>query len=475
MKRMLILCLALLLLLPALPCAGAETPSETPLPQEIAAFFTGKSFENAQILSRASLSGFGSDDRFFVVIRGKSNDNILYAFKQKNGAWTEDFHTSSAVWQTGHGIRIEVSESGREWTGESYSRPHLYIGQENDTGEYWELTAVFELQKGKWMLHRIAGYTGYDSMLIRDGKISYYRDRESDQIAGTAEGTFQRDLRYVSLDAIPKTLAEARRKLTVAPGLPASTELTVVPVTFTDNQKWDVYSAPDKASLRGANGKARVSTNSWIQVFGTDGDWVLIQYSIDASHYRFGYISSTSLPKKASVPALQFHQTPVWLRAETEMTDDPLYSRDALLTLPEGTPCTWLASFGDWAYIELNLNDLARGFVPLSAITADRVFDMRSQPADSGVPVYEGTITVTHDDRLEAAITVFPDGPLAGQTISRILVTDTPSASPLASLLRDEGGTWFGNCGLGGDVVSVTLTALDESGNPLSPAVRVEW
>ena len=41
--------------------------------------------------------------------------------------------------------------------------------------------------------------------------------------------------------------------------------------------------------------------------------------------------------------------------------------------------------------------------------------------------------------------------------------------------MKDTEGTWFGNCGLGGDVTSVTLTALDENGNPLAPAVRVEW
>ena len=51
-----------------------------------------------------------------------------------------------------------------------------------------------------------------------------------------------------------------------------------------------VYSGPGKQYYREADGKAAVSANDWVQVFGMDGDWVLVQYRIRNALLRFGYI-----------------------------------------------------------------------------------------------------------------------------------------------------------------------------------------
>ena len=293
-------------------------------------------------------------------------------------------------------------------------------------------------------------------------------------VAGSASGTIQRDIRYVRLSAVPKTLAQARATLTVAPSLPASAELRAFPVNFGGARKYDVYSAPGRTSVRGANGRAVVSTNSWIQVFGTENEWVLVHYSIDASHYRFGYISADSLPRNANVPPLSFARSFAWTTRAVALTDDPLYSRSALLSLPEGVQVTRLASLGDWAYVEVSQNDWARGFVPLDALTHNRVFDLRDQPDGSGRPVFDGTLTVTFDDRLEAAAGIAPDGPLYGQSVRMIHVLDGMSGDLLAVLWPAADGRFYGTTGLGGDVTSVTLAALDDQWTTLA-AVRVDW
>ena len=49
----------------------------------------------------------------------------------------------------------------------------------------------------------------------------------------------------------------------VAPLIPEGT-LSAEVVSFTADQMYAVYSAPDSKSLRGAHGKAKVSTNDWI-------------------------------------------------------------------------------------------------------------------------------------------------------------------------------------------------------------------
>ncbi len=336
------------------------------LPSEIESYF---SVGDSTILDYADLTGHGADDCWFVIIRTKEGTNILYCFKQKENGWDVEFRTSDAVPQVSAPLSMIVDTEGIDYGMNATVEPLLCIYQMNVSNEYPELTLRFALEKRKWNLHSIESYIGYDHMLVQNGVVTFFKSTENLEVAGRVYGTLQRDIRYISLSAIPKTLAEAKKKLTVAPDLPQSAELKVYPVTFSGKKKYDVYSAPDKSSIRGANGKARVSTNSWIQVFGTEGDWVLIQYSIDASHYRFGYITKKSLPKKSEVPELAFRYQSVYTINAVNVTDDPLYSRDTLVTLPAGTEVTLLATLGDDAYIEGNAGKQFRGFAPMTSLS----------------------------------------------------------------------------------------------------------
>lgn len=47
---------------------------------------------------------------------------------------------------------------------------------------------------------------------------------------------------------------------------------------------YPVYSGPGKKYYREANGKAQVSANDWVQVFGREGKWALIQYRVKDNH-----------------------------------------------------------------------------------------------------------------------------------------------------------------------------------------------
>lgn len=102
----------------------------------------------------------------------------------------------------------------------------------------------------------------------------------------------------------------------------------------------------------GAKGRARVSTNGWIQVFGAEGDWLLVQYAITPEHCRIGYIDKNALPQDAAVPALTLEAVPAIVSYDVSVTDDPLMSQTPLTRLTENTSVTALASMGDWTYIE---------------------------------------------------------------------------------------------------------------------------
>ena len=140
-------------------------------------------------------------------------------------------------------------------------------------------------------------------------------------------------------------------------------------IRFQRGNMYPVYSGPGKEYLRGAKGKASVSTNDWIQVFGQEDGWILIQYEIDSSRCRIGYISAKSLPKNCEVPDLPFlHQTAYAIK-EISVTDDPLRSASSLSSLPVGAEVTMLAMLGNYVYIEGKAKNRFRGFVPSDSLS----------------------------------------------------------------------------------------------------------
>ncbi len=367
----------------------APALADTALPAEVQSALP----KNCTVLGHTDGREFsGKELRLFVLIRSEKKENVLYCFREEKGKWVRDFFTSSAVPQTGHNMEIFLSCSGYEWPGdEAYSTPRLIINQLDQENEYPELCLTFTLESGKWLLHRVWSYTGYQSMLLKNNAISYYTDIESTTVAGTVRGDFQRDLRWFSLSALPKTLKEAKTKITSAPELPRSSGLIKQDISFSGGQKYEVYSAPDKASLRGGNGKAKVSTNGWIQVFGRENGYILIQYSIDKDHYRFGYISEKALPKKASVNDLHFTETPVTITQNVNATDDPLYSRAVIASLKQGDRVTLLSFLGDDAYVEgPSGSTVFRGFVPFSCLAAEeeKTFESFTDTLGTDYPLF---------------------------------------------------------------------------------------
>lgn len=163
----------------------------------------------------------------------------------------------------------------------------------------------------------------------------------------------------------------SREKLSFAPELPMRSDLTAEKVRFTGGRKYAVYTGPGKGYVRSGNGKGAVSTNDWIQVFGEENGWIMIQYDISSDHYRIGWIEAAALPKNAYVKRLDFEPEQAQVCAATDLTDDPLNSRTALKRLDGGTEAAWLATMGEWAYVEVTDGARMRGFVPLDALAVE--------------------------------------------------------------------------------------------------------
>ena len=143
---------------------------------------------------------------------------------------------------------------------------------------------------------------------------------------------------------------------------------------FDAGQTYAVYSAPDVKSLRGAGGKSKVSTNDWVQVFGREGDWLLVQYDVEDKYYRIGYISAKAIPTGMSVPDLNLGNETAVTMDKVNVTDDPLGNQNTLTELPADSHVTKLGIMGDWSYIEgTKDNKLFRGFVPSSILSDEKV------------------------------------------------------------------------------------------------------
>lgn len=344
--------------------ASGSSFAENILPNEI-----GSKLSNEKILDAAKLTGYGQDDCWFVVTRNGQKENVLYYFKQEKHKWIEKFHNSAIVPQTDRQIEIHIDTEGIDYDTGSIAAPLLIICQMNSANEYAELTLRFALEKGKWNLHSIESYIGYDHMLFQDGVITFYESSENLEVAGRAYGVIQRDLQNLSLSAIPKTLKAAKKILSNPPKIPVGT-LTAEKIKFTGGKKYSVYTGPGSDYFRGANGKAVVSTNDWIQVFGKENGWIMIQYDITSDHFRVGWIKENALPRKAEVKDLLFSDEQVYTTVQCPLTDDPLASKTEIDRIAAGVKVSRLALMGEWSYVESGYgSSLMRGFIESENLT----------------------------------------------------------------------------------------------------------
>ena len=466
MKRFLsaLLCLALIALPLLLRCApalaeGADIKAQW-MPYEVTQFFSSSQFngwtigESASYLIENTVGG-----TFFFAVAQKDGHNVLYGFEEKNGKYDYWMKTDNCLPQGEGFFRV------RFYSG----MLHLLSDRTLDMGdcldilftradyeEQGDTELFFSVSKnGQFSLKLLCYDFCWREALFTDDSIAYYHEGE---YLGTAYGTVERNLRYFSLSAFPRTIKEAKNKLTQAPAIPSG-ELSAQKIKFTGGQKFPVYSGPGAEYERGANGKASVSTNDWIQVFGSEKGFILIQYAISASQMRMGYIDQSALPKNANVSPLQFAWADAEIVSSTFLTDDPLNSQTRVRTLSAGQQVKWLSTMGAWVYVEVTgSGQPIRGFVPGGAIR--QASPVKTYDAFFSNSVYTAQASVAVTGGVSAEITVTVSGPAAWQQ------TDADSAvgyqvyannAPLNILSSDS---WYMNTDASSTAVFTLSVAL---------------
>ena len=381
MKRVVLWVCTLLMTLMASVCvAGTYSPYfATEPPREVREHVASR-WPDYEFEDYCEVRGTSKGDYGFALVHRK-NERILVGYHKADGEMKYWLKNAGAVPQGKEEAWFDVGTAGwideTDWIG-NFTGRQVYddglcfsVTQLDESGESYEKMVVYRWENG---MFRLSSYhkTEGGGIRVSDDKLDFI-DWSNVVYRGAVQGAVQRDIRYVSFNALPTWIDDAKAKLTVAPNLKDGA-FTAQKVKFTGGQKYPVYTGPGEDYVRSGNGKGLVSTNGWIEVYGQKDGYILIQYSIDSSHYRFGWIDRNALPEGTSVPAMDFAgisaDTLSEITQDTFLTDDPLFSQNKLCSLKAGQTVSWLAVLNnDWAYVLVNVNGkMMCGFVRTDCI-----------------------------------------------------------------------------------------------------------
>ena len=375
MKKMLSFLLTLLMLLGTSP-AMADGLYE-PMPAEIAALFEVPAWEEYEVMN-----WLWSEEQNAAVVVMTNDDLHIVCIVEP------DKKGNMRITQRNYTI---VTTPDAPYISESYAP----TAQEIDTP--WGHKRLFELHlngymvsfgkfDGVWRIKVVLN--GKDDIIsfVFDDRIGYregedmeeYIDWEHNRMK-YAYGTYDNRFAAFNIYAFPKTYEEASEALTNPPVTPTDF-YTPISVTLRPREKYDVFAAPGRDSYRAANGKAVMSTNDWVQIFGEEDGWVLVQYDISRDQMRFGYVDASVLPRDTEVQTLHWYDLPEQtVKVNINVTDDPLVSRSIIGYLNAGDTVKVLSEFGSWYYIEMtnSQGETLRGFIPQTSIDLITWDDMK--------------------------------------------------------------------------------------------------
>lgn len=375
MKKMLSLVFALMLTLTMIP-ARADGVGSNPVPDKIAALLDVPAWENYEVmLGSDGLPCWIYSDELEAGIVVMTNGSLevvclIEPDKEGNLRITQRNYTlvtkeCALMLELGYGNTNQ--EVATPW-GEQRMFD-LY----NVNDAYYIAIGKFD---GEWRVKTVLNYAEDRLSFVSSERIGYSEGVEHEDYIELGRnmkyvyGTYDNRFAGFNISDFPKTVEAAREKLTNPPVTPTDF-YTPVNITLRAGEQYDVFAAPGRDSYRAANGKAVMSTNDWVQIFGEEDGWLLVQYDISRDQMRFGYIDASALPRNTEVQSLRWYDLPLQeIKYNVSITDDPLVSGNIIHSLKMGDEVMVLSSFGNWYYIQTKdyYGNTLRGFIPKSAI-----------------------------------------------------------------------------------------------------------
>ncbi|MBE5781766.1 MAG: hypothetical protein E7329_00460 [Clostridiales bacterium] len=386
LKHLILTLVSLLILGVSVANAEQILPKNNYLPAQMQKIIF-EEYPQYNVESHQEVYGTPEGDHFFVLIKS-STERRLLCFQPQDEAWKKWLDVKDSVPQTDLPVYLTTRSQGESYqinTGhEKYDTSYVSDGFNLlliATGtETYEETAFFQWRDGSYHLMEYSKRTQLFVHIIHD---EFVFSNLGSGFDGYALYPLDTDIRSVNFDQLPATLHELPTLHDFIPiiaceahGFPP-TALSLQNVAFPVGKKYDVYMGPGKHFGRSGNGKAVVSTNDWIQVFGEYDGWLLIQYGISEGKFRIGWIRDEALPKGTIVSSLNFSTgSQTWLEGRDgsyQLTDDPLGARSPIVTIKGLTAVEMLARLGtDWVYIRVKYNGATYyGFIPAEWIQSN--------------------------------------------------------------------------------------------------------
>lgn len=309
MKKNLLMVLGMVMLM-MLSVASADSGNAATLPDGIKQILNGSawsSYEIGRVNYGSQLTEDGHDacgwydehgfSAAFVLMHSEKKNVLCIFEKNASGKWVLKKQSSGVVKQ-GEWIPTVYTEA--------YGIYYLYYNDKSSYNPVFDITVT--KKNNDWYVTEIGWEKDGVSMGIYpyENKIEYlkivYANGGSKSIRTTVEGvTPPTSFAEFSLDNIPDDSRKRRGRSCHCRRIFRSRRRIRCPaenIKFTSNKKYAVYSGPGENYFRGGNGKAAVSTNDWIQVFGRENGWIMLQYDITSDHMRIGWIQESALPKE---------------------------------------------------------------------------------------------------------------------------------------------------------------------------------
>jgi len=361
-----------LLLCMLLDAACAQAYMSLP-PEEVLAHLNSR-FEAYTLEDYCEVLNTPDGDYGFALVN-QQGVRVLLGFFRRDGAMECWMDSMDAVPQTERRASFYHYEAGTllSYIWDQYHE-HQYVTDGFNIGvsvpnEWYETTQSSTYYEWDHGTFRLKSYRNdfYDVDIV--GDTLYFWDI-GNGLRNTVQSRVETDIERVDFDQLPKEASDVVQTADKPPVIPWSHEagaLYAEPYVFTPGRKYPVYNGPGTQHLRAGEGKASVSTNSWIQVFGQYDGWLMIQYAISDDRCRIGWIPRNALPQTQYVQQLMFAEHDLYTLSETWMlTDDPLCSQTALCSVPGGSSVEGLARLGyGWMYVRAVVNGKTwYGFLP---------------------------------------------------------------------------------------------------------------
>lgn len=343
------------LLLLLLVC-GTAMAEENDFPAEIKQYF-----ENEKILEIESYSS--SEQLFAAIARDQNHERVLYAFQQINGKWVCFAKTKNAIPKMELKAIVSVSDTYQDRSDKGVQNvPNISIRFLEPNEDHSELWMNFLLDGDRYILRDVSAYC--------DGVFARY---ENGAIFICDDDGFYSNIGYIQYtESVNITTFDYDKYISCVKKWDDKYYELTKDVYFDENhpllyywpsdQTISVYSAPTGNAFIEANGKAKVSTNDWILIYGSDDKYYFIQYAINESAMRFGYIPRQSLAYSEPLE-IMWSNIKATVKSKTNLINDPLGSKTKIKSIAAGTEVEVLSFLNGWAYVEYRSASIVRGFL----------------------------------------------------------------------------------------------------------------